>query len=77
MSKVAVVGAGPAGCSAGYHLAKSGHHVTLLDKKNFPKDKVCGDGISIESIQAVSMMGIYPQDIRKLLRVCAVFSGSL
>jgi len=35
---VAVVGAGPAGCSAGYHLAKSGH-VTLLDKKCFLKTR--------------------------------------
>lgn len=66
MSKIAVVGAGPAGCSAGYHLAKSGHDVTLIDKQGFPKDKVCGDGISIEAIQAISMMGIYPQDLRKL-----------
>lgn len=66
MSKVVVIGAGPAGCSAGYHLAKSGHHVTLIDKDRFPKDKVCGDGISLESIQAISMMGIYPQDIKKL-----------
>jgi len=32
MSKVAVVGAGPAGCSAGYHLAKSGHHITARQK---------------------------------------------
>lgn len=67
MSKIAVVGAGPAGCSAGYHLARSGHDVTLIDKQAFPKDKVCGDGISIESIQALSMMGIYPQDIRRLV----------
>lgn len=66
MSRIAVVGAGPAGCSAGYHLAKSGHDVTLIDKHCFPKDKVCGDGISLESIQAVSMMGIYPQNIKKL-----------
>ncbi len=65
MSKIAVVGAGPAGCSAGYHLASSGHDVTLIDKHGFPKDKVCGDGISIESIQAISMMGIYPHDLRK------------
>ncbi|MBW4422420.1 MAG: NAD(P)/FAD-dependent oxidoreductase [Myxacorys californica WJT36-NPBG1] len=65
MSKIAIVGAGPAGCSAGYHLAKSGHQVTLIDKQCFPKDKICGDGISIESIQAVSTMGIYPQDIKK------------
>ncbi|MEB3308943.1 MAG: FAD-dependent oxidoreductase [Snowella sp.] len=66
MSKIAVVGAGPAGCSAGYHLAKSGHDVTLIDKQGFPRDKVCGDGISLESIQAVSTMGIYPNDIKKL-----------
>jgi len=66
MPKIAIVGAGPAGCSAAYHLAISGHHVTLIDKQGFPKDKVCGDGISIESIQALSMMGIYPRDIQKL-----------
>ena len=66
MSKIAIVGAGPAGCSAGYHLAKSGHDVTLMDKQSFPRDKVCGDGISIESIQAISTMGIYPRDMRKL-----------
>lgn len=66
MSKIAVIGAGPAGCSAGYHLASSGHDVTLIDKHCFPKDKVCGDGISLESIQAIAMMGIYPQDIKKL-----------
>ena len=66
MSKIAIVGAGPAGCSAGYHLTKSGHDVTLMDKQSFPRDKVCGDGISIESIQSISTMGIYPQDVRKL-----------
>ncbi len=65
MFKIAIVGAGPSGCSAGYHLAKSGHAVTLIDKQGFPRDKICGDGISIESMQAVSVMGIYPQDIRK------------
>jgi flavin-dependent dehydrogenase len=65
MSKIAIVGAGPAGCSAGYHLASSGHDVTLIDKQGFPKDKVCGDGISIEAIQSIAMMGLYPHDLRK------------
>lgn len=65
MAKIAVVGAGPAGCSAGFHLARSGHQVTLIDKEQFPRDKVCGDGVSLESIQALAVMGIYPQDIRK------------
>lgn len=66
MAKIAIVGAGPAGCSAGYHLAKSGHDVTLMDKHSFPKDKVCGDGISIESMQAISSMGIYPPSIQHI-----------
>lgn len=52
MAKIAVMGAGPSGCSAAYHLAQSGHQVTLIDKSHFPRDKVCGDGISLESIQA-------------------------
>src|SRR4028118_1218699 len=47
MSKIVVLGAGPAGCSAGYHLAKSGHQVTLIDKQSFPRDKICGDGVGI------------------------------
>ncbi|HBB35713.1 MAG TPA: hypothetical protein DDZ80_30795 [Cyanobacteria bacterium UBA8803] len=64
MSKIAVIGAGPAGCSAGYHLAKSGHQVTLIDKESFPREKICGDGVSLQSVQALSTMGIYPQDIK-------------
>ncbi|HEY9908904.1 MAG TPA: NAD(P)/FAD-dependent oxidoreductase [Thermosynechococcaceae cyanobacterium] len=67
MANIAVIGAGPAGCSAGYHLAKNGHQVTLIDKNQFPRDKVCGDGISLESIQALSTMGIYPQELRSAL----------
>lgn len=61
MAKIAVIGAG----SAGYHLAKSGHQVTLIDKSGFPRDKVCGDGISLETVQVLSTMGIYPQDLRQ------------
>jgi len=75
MSKIIVLGAGPAGCSAGYHLAKSGHQVTLLDKSSFPRDKICGDGISFESVQALSTMGIYPQDIKRLMSEFAPVNG--
>ncbi|MEL6579450.1 MAG: geranylgeranyl reductase family protein [Cyanobacteria bacterium J06621_12] len=41
-----IVGAGPAGGSAAYHLAKQGHSVLVLEKANFPRDKSCGGGIS-------------------------------
>ena len=39
---VIVVGAGPAGSTASYLLAKDGLKVLLLDKKRFPRDKLCG-----------------------------------
>ncbi|MBW2479482.1 MAG: geranylgeranyl reductase family protein [Deltaproteobacteria bacterium] len=37
-----VIGAGPAGSTAAYLLAKSGFHVLVLDKQDFPRDKLCG-----------------------------------
>ncbi|HYJ16162.1 MAG TPA: NAD(P)/FAD-dependent oxidoreductase [Candidatus Limnocylindria bacterium] len=40
---VAVVGAGPAGCSAAITLAQRGLQVALIDRAVFPRDKVCGD----------------------------------
>ncbi|MEA2083646.1 MAG: FAD-dependent oxidoreductase [Thermodesulfobacteriota bacterium] len=42
-----IVGAGPAGCSAAFFIARAGHEVLLLDKSGFPRDKVCGDGVSL------------------------------
>jgi geranylgeranyl reductase family protein len=41
-----IVGAGPAGGSAAYHLAKQGHSVLILEKANFPREKACGGGVS-------------------------------
>ncbi|MDJ0593937.1 MAG: geranylgeranyl reductase family protein [Pleurocapsa sp. MO_226.B13] len=41
-----IVGAGPAGSSAGYHLAAKGHSVLVLDKADFPRKKSCGGGVS-------------------------------
>ena len=43
---VAVVGAGPSGSTAAYHLAKSGARVLLLDKAKYPRIKPCGGGVT-------------------------------
>ncbi len=43
---VIVVGAGPAGSSAAYLLAREGYTVALVDKSLFPRDKLCGGGLS-------------------------------
>ncbi len=55
---VIVVGAGPAGCSAATFLAKQGRRVLLVDKARFPRDKVCGDGISASSMDVMDRMGV-------------------
>jgi geranylgeranyl reductase family protein len=41
-----IVGAGPAGASAAYHLAKQGRSILLLEKSSFPRHKPCGGGVS-------------------------------
>jgi geranylgeranyl reductase family protein len=55
---VIVVGAGPAGSAAAYHLAKSGLDVLLLEKTAFPREKVCGDGLTPRAVKELVGMGI-------------------
>ena len=43
---VAVIGAGPAGSSAAFIIAKAGMSVALIDKYEFPRNKVCGGGLT-------------------------------
>lgn len=46
-----VVGAGPAGGSAAYHLAKRGHEVLVLEQSPWPRYKPCGGGVSPQVAQ--------------------------
>jgi geranylgeranyl reductase family protein len=55
---VIVVGAGPAGSSAAYWLASAGLDVLLLEKTTFPREKVCGDGLTPRGTRALVEMGI-------------------
>ncbi|GAB1538734.1 geranylgeranyl reductase family protein [Scytonema sp. NUACC21] len=41
-----IVGAGPAGGCAAYHLAKRGRSVLVLEKESLPRYKPCGGGVS-------------------------------
>lgn len=43
---IAIIGAGPAGCSAACHLSAAGARVTLIESKTFPRVKVCGEYVS-------------------------------
>jgi geranylgeranyl reductase family protein len=55
---VIVVGAGPSGSSAAYWLASAGLDVALLEKTAFPREKVCGDGLTPRGTRALIDMGI-------------------
>lgn len=45
-----VIGAGPAGAAAAQTAAASGLHVALVDKRQFPRAKLCGGGITGRAI---------------------------
>ncbi|MDQ1730586.1 MAG: menaquinone-9 beta-reductase [Pseudonocardiales bacterium] len=55
---VIVVGAGPSGSAAAYWLATAGLDVLLLEKTEFPREKVCGDGLTPRGTRALVEMGI-------------------
>ncbi len=55
---VVVVGAGPAGASTAYHLAALGVDVLVLEKAEFPRDKICGDGLTPAAVHELILMGV-------------------
>lgn len=48
---VLIVGAGPAGATAGRRLAAAGLRVRIVDRAAFPRNKPCGGGISIRALR--------------------------
>ena len=60
---VLVVGAGPAGSAAATTLARSGLAVTVVDKATFPRDKICGDGLTTAALRELDGLGLDPADV--------------
>lgn len=57
---VVIVGAGPSGSACAYWLAAAGWSVCLIEKKNFPRAKTCGDGLTPRSVHQLNAMGLGP-----------------
>jgi menaquinone-9 beta-reductase len=55
---VLVVGAGPAGAACAYWLADAGWDVVVVEKKRFPREKTCGDGLTPRSVRQLTDMGL-------------------
>lgn len=58
---VLVIGAGPAGSACAQMLARAGLDVLLVDQHDFPRDKVCGDGLIPDSHAALRRLGVYDE----------------
>ncbi len=55
---VVIVGAGPSGSSCAYWLADAGWDVAVVEKKRFPREKTCGDGLTPRAVRQLADMGL-------------------
>lgn len=67
---VIVVGAGPGGCASAYYHAKDYKKVLLLDSKSFPRDKICGDGVTGKSLAILESMGVLEEVVKSRSYTC-------
>ena len=55
---VLVVGGGPAGAATAYWLARAGRDVVVVERKEFPREKTCGDGLTPRAVHQLEEMGL-------------------
>jgi geranylgeranyl reductase family protein len=55
---VLVIGGGPSGAACAYWLASAGHDVVLVERKRYPREKTCGDGLTPRSVKQLEDMGL-------------------
>jgi geranylgeranyl reductase family protein len=63
VADVVVVGAGPAGAAAAIQLARAGRDVLVVDKATFPRDKICGDGLTTGALRLLDELGLDPASV--------------
>jgi geranylgeranyl reductase family protein len=55
---VIVIGGGPGGAATAFHLARHGAKVLILEKSEYPREKVCGDGLTPRAVKQIVGMGV-------------------
>lgn len=75
---VLVVGGGPAGAATGYWLARNGLSVVIAEKKAYPRDKTCGDGLTPRAVKQLIDMG-FDFDVPELHKIIGLraYAGDL
>lgn len=59
-----IVGGGPAGCSTALYCARKGFRALLIEKERFPREKVCGDGLSGKTIAILKELGLMEKVVK-------------
>lgn len=60
---LAIVGAGPAGAAAAITARRAGLDVVVVDRAEFPRDKICGDGLTTSALRELDALGLDPSTI--------------
>jgi len=63
MVDLAVIGAGPAGVAAAVAASRAGLDVELFDRARFPRDKICGDGLTTSALRQLEWLGVDPRGL--------------
>src|ERR1700732_3151771 len=53
-----VVGGGPAGLAVAIVAAQQGLSVVVIERRDFPSDKACGEGVLPPGVKALQRLGI-------------------
>ncbi|MFV8343902.1 NAD(P)/FAD-dependent oxidoreductase [Flavobacterium sp. XS2P39] len=62
--EVLIMGGGLAGLTAAIHLSKIGFQITVIEKNQFPKHKVCGEYISNEVLPYLNWLDLKIGDLK-------------
>lgn len=71
MFDLAIIGGGPAGAAAAFYAARAGLSACVLEKERFPRDKICGDGLTARAVAVLEEMGVDLAGAARIER-CAV-----
>jgi flavin-dependent dehydrogenase len=67
--EVVVVGAGPAGSTAALVLARAGVRVRIIDRAQFPRDKLCGDTLNPGALSIADRLGVRTPIVERALPI--------
>jgi flavin-dependent dehydrogenase len=74
--EVLVIGAGPAGIAAAMTAHRAGRSVLVVDRATFPRDKICGDGLTTAALRELDTLGLDPATVPSWIDVDAALVRS-